>query len=145
MKKIFLIAAVAVSALFLLSCQNKVGYKLTNLTTFEAVQNDNDTFTFSAKADWSSDNSAAGSFGVMYCQSAGVSKDNYLFVTGEQILSNGTNNHSKTVNNYIEIFGTKSYYFKKGETCYYRAYARVSTGSGDSDYFYGEEKSFVVK
>lgn len=146
MKKFFVMLVSAIALFALASCEKdettdrpiSVVVKTLDVTNVSL-----DGFTFNASFDCKSIPTFA-ECGVFYSATPNVTKESKMYSAPVVSLKQGMNNYSETVKNYFQVI-LKDYYFKSGETMYYRAYVMYYKNSGGTEYVYGEEKSVVIK
>lgn len=146
MKKFFVMLVSAIALFAFASCEKdetKDGNASIVVKTLDVTNVSLDGYTFNASFDCKSIPTFAEG-GVFFSAKPNVSHDQNLYTTPTVNLKQGMNNYSEAVNNYMAL-ASKAYYFKSGETMYYRAYAKYYKNSGGSEYIYGEEKSVVIK
>jgi len=144
MKRILVLFA-AISVLFAVSsCEKDNANISVKVTTLDATNVSYEGYTFNAEVVVKGLNSSAYvDGGVYYGDKPNVSKDNKFLTTEVKAFVNGKNTYSDTDSNAYEFLLNKMYYFPKGTTIYYKAYAEVITVDG-TRYVYGEEKSFTL-
>ncbi|MCQ2164131.1 MAG: hypothetical protein MJZ04_03015 [Bacteroidales bacterium] len=113
------------------------------VTTREATGISSESFTLSGTVEYRSSNAYTGEGGIFFSNKPGVNENQRILSTKSVNLRDGMNDLTCSANNWYTLLGPKTYYVQPGETCYYRAYARIFGNKVDK-YILGEEKSFVV-
>lgn len=145
MKKILSLLVLATLIVAFPSCDSGGRKYKVSVVTGEATNISMDSFTLHGEAQYQGDESAVAECGFFYGKEPQVSHSHYMFTTKPQYMQNGVLALVEVVNNVLQTEFTPAYKFESGETCYYRAYVRVFTASGEDLYYYGDEKSFILQ
>ncbi|MCQ2147731.1 MAG: hypothetical protein MJZ16_09470 [Bacteroidales bacterium] len=144
MKKLLSLLLLALCLIAAQGCESIFGDTYSaKVTTLDATDISLEGYTFNASIDWKGNPAITGEGGVFYGPTAGISAKNSKFSCALIDLHDGINQVHATQKNY-NVAILKDYYFKAGQTVYYRAFAKVFTAEGEMEFIYGEEKSFVI-